>query len=70
MIKGKYVAMITIDIEDVDDEWLFSLDEAREFVEKGNLSGLIQDMITEEIKGIGKVRIDQMYANLVEVEHE
>lgn len=68
MIKGKYVAVVEIDFAiDENDPTIKPFDKIRDEV-RCDFAPAIQGMLGEELEGVGKVTVNQMYADLYQVQ--
>lgn len=68
MIKGKYVAVVEIDFAiDENDPTIKPFDKIRDEV-RCDFTPAIQGMLGGELEGVGKVTVNQMYADLYQVQ--
>ncbi len=64
IIKGKYVGLVTIDFSaDENDSSLLPFTQLQETIKK-DLSGIIKELLEDEVGDIATVNIEQMFADL------
>ena len=70
MVKGKYVAMVEVDFAfDENGNGFKPFNEMRDGVQH-EMTPQIQEILAKELKGLGKVTVNQMYADLYQAKIE